>query len=171
MALQGLPCPSATSQVPRGLRVTIVHVSLLSLIWLHSSSFRETASNSWFLPLLGQLLTVSHRRRWLLNVFWGLWRLLEGFSSSKPQMRKNGVVFSFKRFPPRMSHFPRPSGCEERQVDGACGCCPPDPSVFSGLSPVPCTEVRWEYPWMRNFTWGCSPFPPLSAHRKDPKFL
>lgn len=57
------------SQVPRSLRITIVHVSLLSLVWLHSSSFREKASNSWFLPLLGQLLTVSHCKRWLLNVF------------------------------------------------------------------------------------------------------
>lgn len=39
-----------------------------------------------------------------------------------PQMRNNGFVFSFKRFPPRVSHFPTLSGCEERQVYVACGC-------------------------------------------------
>lgn len=44
------------SQVPRSLQLTIVHVSLLSLVWLQSSSFREKASHSQFLPLLGQLL-------------------------------------------------------------------------------------------------------------------
>lgn len=40
-----------------------------------------------------------------------------------------------------------------------------------GSPPVLCTEVGWEYPWVRNFTWACSPLPPLTTHQKDPKLL
>lgn len=96
----------------------------------------------------------------------------------RPQMRNSGFVFSFKRFPPRMSHFPRLSGCKERQVYVASrcwgGCLPPlssRPLCFLWALPSVLHRGRVRESTSEELHMSLQPLPPLSTHQKDPKLL
>lgn len=97
----------------------------------------------------------------------------------RSQTRSNGIVFSFKRFPPRMSCFPRFSGCQETQGvcdllvlgDGHHDQLPSWPLCFFWAIPGSLHRGEVRVSMSEELHISCSPLPPLPTHKKDPKLL